>query len=298
MDKTTKMTLSIGDVEKASGISREALRKWETRYGFPRPRRDAVGERIYSEKDLTRLQLIKSLMNTGLRPAAVVPLSTDALQALKKSSAESGDLCEYEDAETLIAALKANDTETIEELLQQNLLREGLSDFVSTSVVAINSAVGDAWQRGEITIYQEHLYTEVIRKFVLVALELAKPKKYKASALLATPSGEQHSLGLLMVQCILTLAGYRCHYLGTQLPVDEIAQAAIAFKVDLVALSMSITFPKKSASSAVTELRNLLPAHMQLWVGGAGAHAVRKRLSGVRFFNSISQARSELGRMK
>lgn len=294
MEDTKTMKFSIGRVEQETGISREALRKWEERYGFPVPSRDGAGEREYCDEDVVRLRLIKALMNTGLRPSFVVPLPMSKLLELKLAQQGACITDADDDTGEVLAALKANDLAALAALLQKHLIRLGFLDFVVFSVSRWNRAVGEAWQRGELTIYQEHIYTEQIRKFVLFALEVAKPKIKRKSALLATPTGEQHSLGLLMVQCLLTLAGYECHYLGTQMPSSEIVAASLAFKVDLVAISISITFPKKSAAAMVQNLRDALPLTTSIWIGGDGAQSVRRRIPGVRFFKSIDQAKSVL----
>ena len=37
--------LNIAGAERATGLSKDTLRVWERRYGFPTPHRDAAGER-------------------------------------------------------------------------------------------------------------------------------------------------------------------------------------------------------------------------------------------------------------
>ena len=41
------ITLSIAAVERDTGLSKDTLRVWERRYGFPQPGRDGFGERAY-----------------------------------------------------------------------------------------------------------------------------------------------------------------------------------------------------------------------------------------------------------
>ena len=66
---------SIADIERSTGISRETLRIWERRYGFPAPARDASGDRRFSGGDLDRLRQIKRLLDQGHRPGKIVPMS-------------------------------------------------------------------------------------------------------------------------------------------------------------------------------------------------------------------------------
>ena len=67
--------MNQAEIEQATGLSREVLRKWELRYQFPLPERGARGQRLYQAKDLPKLRLIKQLMAQGLRPGKLVPLT-------------------------------------------------------------------------------------------------------------------------------------------------------------------------------------------------------------------------------
>ena len=68
---------------KLYDIGRDTLRVWERRYGFPEPVRNEKGERAYSEKQLRRLQRIRRLLDLGMRPGKLLPLSENALDKLE-----------------------------------------------------------------------------------------------------------------------------------------------------------------------------------------------------------------------
>jgi DNA-binding transcriptional MerR regulator len=63
-------TLSIAAVERDTGLSKDTLRVWERRYGFPAPTRDAIGERLYGRADLQKLRMLKRLLDAGHRAGA------------------------------------------------------------------------------------------------------------------------------------------------------------------------------------------------------------------------------------
>ena len=63
---------AIADVERDTGLSKDTLRVWERRYGFPTPTRDAQGERQYDNEQLLRLRHIRRLIDAGHRPGRVV----------------------------------------------------------------------------------------------------------------------------------------------------------------------------------------------------------------------------------
>ena len=72
----------ISAVERETGLSKDTLRMWERRYGFPKPTRDAQGERLYPAEQVARLRTLRRLIHAGHRPGKVVTLTAQALQAL------------------------------------------------------------------------------------------------------------------------------------------------------------------------------------------------------------------------
>src|SRR5579883_3481400 len=85
---------TISTVERETGLSKDTLRVWERRYGFPRPTRDRHGERTYPPEQVEKLRVISRLLDRGLRPGQLVsvPLAelTDRFGALRPPAAEAG----------------------------------------------------------------------------------------------------------------------------------------------------------------------------------------------------------------
>ena len=67
--------VNISSVERDTGLSKDALRVWERRYGFPQPYRDAHGERIYPSDQVDKLRLLKRLLDQGHRPSKIIAKS-------------------------------------------------------------------------------------------------------------------------------------------------------------------------------------------------------------------------------
>lgn len=82
LDETMKNPgYNIGAVSSLTGISTDALRVWEKRYSLVKPERTANGNRVYSEQDLTRLSLIKKLLDAGDRVGNLAKLDIETLKA-------------------------------------------------------------------------------------------------------------------------------------------------------------------------------------------------------------------------
>jgi len=201
------LALSIADVERDTGLSKDTLRVWERRYGFPRPRRDALGERMYAPAQLEKLRVIKRLIDAGHRPGQLVPRTLGELRALSDGSravpATRGS--RHDEVDALLEHVRGHDAAALVHGLAVAEARHGLRDFVIEVVAPLASRVGEAWMRGELRIFEEHLFTECVRAALYTALGGLPAAQHGPRVVLATLPGEPHSLGLLMAQTLLTL---------------------------------------------------------------------------------------------
>lgn len=268
-------SFNIAAVERDTGLSKDVLRMWERRYGFPVPERDANGERVYPVAQVERLCLIKRLMDQGHRPGKLITMSPEALAQLgprhaRPNRAERG-VTETVELEELLALIKQHDANAYVQALQTRLARQGLQRFVQDIVAPLTRRVGEAWEDGLFEVFEEHLFTELTKRVLRQAIAALPQGSASPRVLLTSVPDEQHVLGLLMVEALLALEGAECIPLGPQMPLLEISRAATAHKADIVALSFSAAFPARHIPGHLAQLRQILPAEVALWVGGSGA---------------------------
>ena len=55
----------IATVERDTGLSKDTLRVWERRYGFPNPSRDSNGERVYTSEQFEKLRVLRRLIDSA-----------------------------------------------------------------------------------------------------------------------------------------------------------------------------------------------------------------------------------------
>jgi methylmalonyl-CoA mutase cobalamin-binding subunit len=276
------LTLNISAVERETGLSKDVLRMWERRYGYPKPHRDDNGERQYTVAEIGKLRAIKRLMDVGMRPGKIIHGAVEELNALADARIPVRNAPITPDFEhDLVAMLKSHDAPGLQNVLANLLMRQGLQTFVLETVTPLNRAVGEAWMRGELQVFEEHLYTEQLQVALRTAINAFPRQTGTPRVLLTTFPGEQHGLGLLMVEALLVPEGAQCISLGIQTPLEDIRRAALAHKVQLVALSFSGAFPVRQASDGLTALRRELPSSVTLWAGGEMTRRVRKTLPGV-----------------
>jgi len=274
--------LNISAVERDTGLSKDVLRMWERRYGFPKPGRDDNGERQYTIADVGKLRAMKRLMDVGLRPGKIIRLSLPELNAMADSRAPArrDDLAPALERD-ILGLLTSHDVQGLQTALTTCLMRQGLTRFVLETVTPLNRAVGDAWMRGDLQVFEEHLYTEQLHIALRAAINAFPRQTGVPRMLLTTFPAEQHGLGLLMVEAIVVPEGAQCISLGPQTPLLDIRRAAVAHKAHIVALSFSAAFPLRQATDGLATLRRELPQHVMLWAGGEMTRRVRKTLPGV-----------------
>jgi len=284
----TGQSWSIAEVERETGLGKDTLRVWERRYGFPVPLRDKLGERAYPEEQVQRLRLLKRLLDAGHRPGKVVALPLAQLQdllqaapAAQASNARHG-MPELEDADTWVQWLSTDRTDMIRQTLQQQILRQGLGHVVDRLVAPLCVLVGQAWMRGEVSVYQEHLFTETLQSLLREAIASVdaggQTLQQRPRVLLTTTPSEQHGLGLLMAECHFALESCVRFVLGTSTPIADIVLAARQLRIDVLALSFSAYTSRRDLIESLQQLCDQLPPDVEVWVGGASAAAHRRAL--------------------
>jgi DNA-binding transcriptional MerR regulator/methylmalonyl-CoA mutase cobalamin-binding subunit len=303
--RSPTLTLSISAVERDTGVSKDTLRVWERRYGFPAPSRDAIDERAYPLEQVEKLRLVKRLLDAGHRPGRIVPLPLAELQQLAEQTVDQPRAgvpraLGSADLQSHLALIRAHDMVGLRHALTRLLSRFGVSRFVGEIVGPLNAAVGDAWIRGQFEIFEEHLYTEAMQGVLRQAIAgiPAPAAGSRPRVLLSTFPGEPHGMGLLMAEAVFTLEGCECHSLGVQTPLWDIALAATALRSDIVATSFTGCVNPNLVVEGLAELRAKLPPRVELWAGGSAPVLVRRRVEGVLPFTSFDPVAAELHRWR
>jgi methanogenic corrinoid protein MtbC1 len=103
----------------------------------------------------------------------------------------------------------------------------------------------------------------------------------------ATLPGEAHGLGLQMSALVLAAAGCRILYLGTEVPVAQVASLARDLAARAVAISMSSATKGAASAAALRKLREALPRRVALVAGGDGVPAARPGIDAVHSLRDL-----------
>lgn len=278
-------TMGIGALSKATGIPVETLRTWERRYGFPDPERNDAGHRIYQSDVVSHLRLIDEALQQGYRPSNVVGIPREDLADLlgvteDTSSPSAGDSdsdavsVRQPDNAVIVPWLEATvdlDGEALEAALRNDWHQLGALNFLNDRVQPFLFELGTAWAERRIEVAHEHFASERLRDFLTSHWRPLSDRSRGARVVCATLPGENHCLGLQMAAMVLAIAGCRIVYLGTDTPVEDIAQAASTFDTAGAVISISVAANRFMARRDLTRLRESLPEDVDLIAGGLGA---------------------------
>ncbi len=282
---------NIGMVERITGIPAATLRAWERRYGFPRARRTAGGHRLYSERDIQLLRLVKHHIDRGMQTAQAVravqkyeqqteedqaeqpdmhaprlpvteaiqttrPLtSTDAVPATRKGTGEGDEGVLEHMSEQLIAAFKKHDLQEADRLMGEMLAFYSPEELILKVFAPVMNRIGQLWSEGRISVATEHLSSGYIRHRLLIWLVSGPPPRHMPPVVLACAPGEWHEGSLLMLAVLLRRRRWPVSYLGQSVPMTDLASFVHDIRPSMVVL---VAMAEESAS-AIAEWPVWLP---------------------------------------
>jgi MerR family transcriptional regulator, light-induced transcriptional regulator len=183
-----------------------------------------------------------------------------------------------------------------DEIEAEQVIREALDADLSTAEIddeIIAPAlwlVGEMWERGEITVADEHLATEISIRVLALQREAQRVSRARSDrrVMLATPAGEQHSIALRMVGDLLRDAGYHVVMLGTDVPPGALAASARRHEPDVICLSSTMAGADQVLVSIHEIQREWSPAGFV--VGGRGLTSRLRARPGIGVCERVSEA--------
>jgi MerR family transcriptional regulator, light-induced transcriptional regulator len=259
---STEGYLRIGELSRRTGVSVDLLRAWEKRYGLLEPARSDGGFRLYSDADLDRIRRMQGHLAEGL---AAAEAAGRALQQQTREPRVEGGVATHarqELAEALSTFSEARAHAVIDRLVASLSVDAVLSEVV----IPYLHELGDAWERGDASVAQEHFASALVRGRLL-GLARGWGAGTGPYALLACPSGELHDLGLIAFGLALRARGWRIMYLGQDTPLEAVANEARSLSPDVVVLALT----RPDALDAERDELAHLAAAVPVWLAGAGA---------------------------
>jgi len=273
---------SIKAVTQRTGVKADTLRTWERRYNAVEALRAKGGARFYSDEGLQRILLLKQGTAQG-HPIRVLAAMDDASlaalvaegQASPPPAAPTTSLVEQ-----LLSGIEIFNLSEFERLVGLAALAYAPRELVEKVLHPVLIEVGNRWHDGKLSVAQEHAVSASLRA-VLTALTRTYATPVGAPVILMTTlPGERHEFGILMLRLIAASTGAATHYLGVDLPADEIVAAARGARVKVVALSVvnadSLSTQREHLHVLLNDIGDDGP---QVWIGGAKADELVKGIA-------------------
>jgi DNA-binding transcriptional MerR regulator/methylmalonyl-CoA mutase cobalamin-binding subunit len=267
---------SIKAVAQATGLTVETLRAWERRYEVVRPTRDPSGRRTYSAADVARLRLLRSATDLGHTISRLAQLSDDDLAKLvSESGGQARPLSRGQSfVERALDAATHSDPEGVEDVLTSAIALLPPHEVIQSVASPLVREIGERWHRGEVSIAQEHMVTDIVRRLVISMTRAYVRGDTGPTLVLATLSGERHELGLLFCSWIAATRRIRTHYIGIDCPPEDLARFAL--EVEARAILVSVVMPEDRVPivGQLERLAAALAGRCEIWVGGTASRRI------------------------
>lgn len=300
---------SIKAVARRTGLSGHVIRIWEKRYGVVTPARSGTNRRLYSDEEIERLGLLRELTLSGHNIGNVAKLPTRKLrELLTESRAGNGELKAIPTSGSASAtlldeclhAVKDLNATALEDTMNRAAIALGAQGLLQRLIAPLAQTIGDLWCEGTITAAHEHFASAVMRLFLGHAARPFAASEGAPVIVVATPSGQLHELGSLLVGATAANLGWRVTYLGASLPAAEIAGASQHHRARAVALSLVYPEDDPHLETELIRLREMLPVEVALLAGGRAAPSYQLALekAGARQIKDLSHLCSVLDALR
>ena len=280
-------------VSRRSGLSQDVLRAWENRYGLVIPARSPGGRRLYSDADVDRLRLIREAAAGGRRVGKLASLSADELRAMVQEDRResvthvpelNGD-AQATLSKTFVAesleAVGNLDSDKLKHIVHKASHALAPTAFIDQVATQLMHKIGNLWFEGRLSPAHEHLASSVMSSILADLTAALQPGANAPRLAVATPAGQRHELGALVVTAAAQYEAWYVTYLGADLPAKDLGRASIQANASAVALS--VTYPPSDPlfESELVELSRVLPEGVTLLVGGQAANSYVKTIESV-----------------
>jgi methanogenic corrinoid protein MtbC1 len=247
-------------VEKLTGIPADTFRAWERRHGLPTPARTAGNHRLYSERDIAIVRMLKQMTDDGISISRAVAIAQRRLEAVLAADAptESGtdQDCLGDLRDRLVTAFIRFSTSSANRTIEEALALFGPETVALDILQPALIEMGERWERGEVCVAMEHFATAWCMHKLAALFNASQPERGRPTVLASCVEGEMHELGLMIASVVLSRAGFRVVYLGANMPGTELIEAVSRVQPDAVVLAAPSATSVDPLREAIASIRN------------------------------------------
>jgi MerR family transcriptional regulator, light-induced transcriptional regulator len=289
---------SIQQVSDITGISKQLIRKWEGRYDMIQPERLDNGYRIYTENDINTLLTVKALSEQGhsIKQAVMILKSKEKektpMSMRTRQSTYRHVEWNYSVLELLQYGTHCNE-EGMTLTLQHAYHHLGLEVCINSVIIPFLKEVGQRWEHGKWSEYQETLASVAVRDFLIQIRRNFQSRENAPLIIVACLPNERHEIPVHLLLLQIMLKGYKTLMIGSSPAPGTIESLVTQLKPNKAILSATTTIPFKTDPHLLEKLDQFAASHQQttFYLGGAGSieYASRTRLHTIQLTNSVEE---------
>lgn len=261
-------------VSRRTGLSADLIRAWEKRYQAISPDRTDGNARRYSQLEIQRLELLRDVIAQGHSIGDIAQLPNETLANLLAEQPPSAqDTATDETLSAYVAAIEAWDLRESQAILSRAATLRPPDALALEVLAPILRAIGDSWERGRLSVTQEHAASAQVRGLLATLLQTIAVERGAPKVLIAAPEGHEHELGGLIAAVLGAQVGVAPVYLGANVPLDELESTLARTGAGVVLLAVSRTVNDLELSRLRRAIE-VLARRAEVWVGCAPGHAL------------------------
>lgn len=236
-DRSEGLLWGVGAVSAKLDIARPTLRTWDRRYGLGPSLRTAGGHRRYTATDVSRIQLMNRLLDTGVAAAQAAHIACTATQqelvvgvAPAASARRPGNRRRASSAVgSLVRAAKDLQPEELARGISVQLRRRGAMEAWEHVFAPFLLEVGQQWTLGELGIASEHLASGVLASELnAFSVHHRSGRSTAYRVILACAEDDQHVLPVFALEAALAERKIPALVLGQRVPAKALRRAVLA----------------------------------------------------------------------
>ncbi|MEM7136730.1 MAG: MerR family transcriptional regulator [Myxococcota bacterium] len=290
---TTTNGVSVGGVypmrvaARLTGLTADTIRVWERRYQAVKPERTLGNKRRYSDAQVRRLVLLRRATELGHSIGQVARLDDAELkQIIGETDLDASNQASLYEAlvDDYLEAVLAYDVQEAESILNRTAAVIAPTQLTFDVILPLMRRIGELWSRKELRVAHEHIVSGQLRSLLGTLMRHVEPRPGAPRVIVATPPKHLHEFGAIIGAFIAASRGLEPIYLGTNLPLEEIDDAATQSRAQLVLMSIARDCDPEEREVLLAGFRELSKRH-EVWLGVPEVHALSEEEGPMRLLH-------------
>ena len=216
------------------------------------------------------------------------------------------------DNKPIVAAIEMNDTKTLVDYSYKSLISINSDNFIALNnalilsgypieniydniILPILEKIGNQWAEGKLSITEEHLATEEIRKFLVNLNYDAAPDGANLNAFCFTLKNDSHDLPLYMGELVFNQNNIKAFNLGANLPVDDFINLSKKVSPDIIFVSLIYIKDLQEINKEINLLcKSFLNSNTKIFFRGASLEKITLNYKNYIQINSFKSLKKNI----